>query len=137
MPNHDLAIKRAMELLVQVNDGLNEIKAILAERESNAAAESSWGLAVPTKETVAPVTVPDEWVREWITMCNGHDDFVVRELKRAIQWAKDNPHKGKTVRGVRSYLGRWVLREWERREPGPQASGSLVGRGRKHPRQGN
>lgn len=39
---------------------------------------------------------------------------VLREVKRAVQWAIDNPKKRKTHSGARSFLGRWLARVQDR-----------------------
>jgi hypothetical protein len=39
---------------------------------------------------------------------------VHREVLRAIQWARDNPTRQKTVRGAKKFLGGWLARAQER-----------------------
>lgn len=47
-----------------------------------------------------------EKLDEWIQAFPGVD--VKLELRKAIQWLKDNPSKAKTYRGLPAFFGRWL-----------------------------
>jgi hypothetical protein len=53
-------------------------------------------------------TVRESLAAEWAAAYPGVD--VPRELKRAAQWAADNPTKRKTFRGARRYFSAWLAR---------------------------
>jgi hypothetical protein len=98
-----------------------------------AAPSSTYGVAIMTRGHDAPIAIPDEWIEQWITLCNGNKDLVLAELRKAEQWNLDNPHNRKTMRGLRRHLGLWIMRAWEKNNFGrPKFSGSLAGHEKKN-----
>lgn len=59
---------------------------------------------VGTGSKTWPLT--EEKMAEWVEAYPGMD--VKAELRKAVQWLKDNPTKGKTSRGMPAFLGRWL-----------------------------
>jgi len=88
------------------------------------------GDSVPTSPTLYEVpcsgTGPKTWpltqakLDEWMTAFPGID--VKAELRKAIQYLKDNPTKLKTHRGCPAYFGRWLGRAQDR-NPKPPTNG--------------
>ncbi len=48
-------------------------------------------------------------LEEWVDAYPGLD--VQAEVRRALQWCRDNPEKRKTARGMSRFLGAWLARE--------------------------
>jgi hypothetical protein len=61
-------------------------------------------------EGTFPIT--QAMVNEWTSTFPGVD--VMAELRKACQWAVDNPTRRKTKRGARKYLGGWLSRAPDR-----------------------
>ena len=53
-----------------------------------------------------------EWVNMWEDAYG--EQFVDKEIKKAIMWNYDNPAKRKTKRGLRRHLGMWLASAWEK-----------------------
>lgn len=51
-------------------------------------------------------------IDEWTEAFPGVD--VKTHLRKAIQWLKDNPSRGKTARGMPAFFGNWLSREQDR-----------------------
>ncbi|RLC11833.1 MAG: hypothetical protein DRI24_18185 [Deltaproteobacteria bacterium] len=64
-------------------------------------------ISFETKGEVFNITEPmiAEWQETYPLMA------VEQELKRAVQWARDNRGKRKTLKGMRRYLGSWLSRK--------------------------
>lgn len=120
--------RKRMELLRQINETLNDIIDLMRDVKAAALPPTTYGVAVMIQGSSSPMIVPDDWIKEWVTMCNGSTEFVLSELRKAAQWNLDNPSRRKTVRGLRSHLGKWIFRAWEREGlHRPKATGSLAG----------
>lgn len=63
---------------------------------------------------------------EWAEAFPGVD--LKSELRKSIQWLKDNPTKGKTARGMPAYFGRWLSNAQDR-NPG---TGATSGTNQRH-----
>lgn len=74
-------------------------------------------MEVPCKG-VGPKTWPltEAKVTEWQAAYPGID--AKAELRKAVQWLRDNPAHGKTHRGMSAFFGRWLSKAQDRSSPG-------------------
>lgn len=83
---------------------------------------------VPCKGTGAKTwALTQAKLDEWIAAFPGVD--VKAEIRKAIQWLRDNPTRGKTARGMPAFFGSWLSREQNR---GPRNGGTAHGIDRQH-----
>ncbi|MCK4621073.1 MAG: hypothetical protein KAT62_02540 [Desulfuromonadales bacterium] len=111
--------------LLLIPDSLNPNKTLLPGAEEAHPSETTV-LTIPTisfntQGEVFSITSP--MITEWQDTYPLMD--VDQELKRAIQWARDNPGKRKTLKGMKRYLGSWLSRRHDKGYANENARGNF------------
>jgi hypothetical protein len=100
----------------------NNTKDICAEPDKPAAAPEPAVLMLELIPRDGTFAITQSLIDEYKASFPGVD--VLRELRRACQYVRDNPRKRKTKRGARRYLGGWLGRSQDGR--GGRATGIIL-----------